>query len=207
MAVDRWWKSWPAISGLAGVMALLVGVGAWLFPVDKQAGGGPATAVSAESATPEGPPSAALSSSPTASPEASADATPGSSASPDKVRWSDEVRFDDDGIDFDTVPPTVEMTWSAFDSDLRRGLSGPDRPLTAENGRIALWPGTDTPTRQQCADRISTHGDERVHIPVGRTGCLRTSKDRIVMLTVTGFPVDSFEVTARATVWDTPEGD
>ncbi|WFE34864.1 hypothetical protein [Micromonospora sp. WMMD975] len=115
------------------------------------------------------------------------------------------MRFDDEGIDLDAKPPTVRMDWPVFDSDVRRISAAEDAPLHAEQGYLARWPGPGTPTRQQCADLVATQGNERVHIPVGRIGCLSTSKDRVVMLTVTSFKDDTFAVAARVTVWTSPD--
>ncbi|PSK65217.1 hypothetical protein B0E53_02847 [Micromonospora sp. MH33] len=123
----------------------------------------------------------------------------------DQVRWSGPVRFDDDGIDLDATPPTVQMDWPVFNSDLTRTSAAGDGPLVAQQGYLARWPGPGTPTRQQCADLISSQGDERVHIPVGRIGCLSTSKDHIVMLTVTRFKDDTFQVSAHVTVRASPD--
>lgn len=137
-----------------------------------------------------------------------ADGTPsatGSAPPPDKVRSTGPVRFDDEGIDLDAQPPTVQMDWPVFDSDVKRTSAAGDGPLIAEQGHLALWPGPGTPTRQQCADLIATRGDERVHIPVGRIGCLSTSKDHVAMLTVTSFKDDTFAVAARVTVWASPD--
>ncbi|MBW4703354.1 hypothetical protein [Micromonospora sp. RL09-050-HVF-A] len=121
------------------------------------------------------------------------------------VRWSGEVRFATYGVDLDTVPATVQRYWST-DADLSRDSASADDGLHAEWGQLALWPGPGTPSRQQCAERVSTHGAERVHIPVGRIGCLTTNKDHVAMFKVTRYPDDSFQVTAHVTVW-TPPGD
>ncbi|MGW1061976.1 hypothetical protein [Micromonospora rubida] len=148
---------------------------------------------------------------------ATSPATPGPAATPvtppvssatapsiGEVRWSGEVRFATLGVDLDTVPPTVQR-YSSTDDDLNRDSANADGALHASWGQIALWPGPGEPTRQQCADRVSTHGAERVHIPIDRIGCLTTNKDRVAMFKVTRYPDDSFQVTARVTVWNTPE--
>jgi hypothetical protein len=195
-----------AVIGLLGVL-LTVGVTAAVALHDAgesrngtppagpdAAAGSPTQAVPA---TPSGPSAGSPAGTPT--PPATSTVPPA-----DEVRWTGPVRFDDEGIDLDAVPATVQMDWPVFDSDVQRISSAGDGPLTAEHGLLARWPGPGTPTRQQCADLISTQGDERVHIPVGRIGCLSTSKDHIAMLTVTGFKDDTFAVTGRVTVWATP---
>lgn len=167
-------------------------------PGDKAAGGAP---VAASSST-----ASAASPSPSSSESASESGAGTSTSAPsEQVQWRGEVRFDTGGIDLDKVPPTTQMTWSVFDADLSRLGANADGPINAGDANpdpdLALWPGPGTPSRQQCADQVATHGDERVHIPVGRTGCLRTSKDRVAMFTVTRYPDDSFDVTAQVTVW------
>jgi serine/threonine protein kinase len=172
----------------AAATALVVGDS----PDDKAAGDTPATASSRTATAP--------------TPFASRSQAGTSTSTPsEQVRWRGEVRFDTDGIDLDKAPPTARMTWPVFDADLSRLNARADGPINAGDSspepNLALWPGPGMPTRQQCADQVATHGDGRVHIPVGRTGCLRTSKGRVAMFTVTRYPDDSFDVTAQATVW------
>jgi eukaryotic-like serine/threonine-protein kinase len=169
-------------------------------PADAVSKGGTSPATSSAATAVASPsamsPSAALS----PSVEGSA---PG--AAPDEVQWHGNVRFDTDGIDLDKVPPTVRMNWPSLDADLSRAGANADGPLNAGDAfpqpNLALWTGPGTPTRQQCAEQVDTTGNGRVHIPKGRIGCLRTSKDRVAMFTVTAYPDDSFSVTAQVTVW------
>ncbi|MEV0155636.1 hypothetical protein AB0H57_18085 [Micromonospora sp. NPDC050686] len=204
------------LSALIGLVAALIAAGATIYSVVGQDdGGGPPASTPAAGAGGPGEtspapsfPTTSTSSPSTDPPSTGAAPTDPTSAPPppaDEVQWSGEVQFNDDGIDFDPVPPTVEMDWPVFDSDLERISANEDGKLHAENGHLALWPGPGLPTRQQCLERLATHGDEWMRIPLGRTGCLRTSKDRIVSLTIARYPDDSFRVTAKATVWNSPE--
>lgn len=202
-----------SVIGLFGVLLTVVVTAA----VTLHGAGGsrsePSAGPDAGASSPAGALPASTPASPSVDPSAGTptpptDGTPsaaGSAPPPDQVRWTGPVRFDDEGIDLDTKPPTVQMDWPVFDSDVQRISAAGDGPLNAEHGHLALWPGPGTPSRQQCADLIATRGDEWVHIPVGRIGCLSTSKDHVAMLTVTSFKNDTFAVTARATVWASPD--
>lgn len=186
------------------IAAVLIGAGAGgllvLQALDGAADAGSASETPAPATGPAGPPATSP-----AGPSSPSVPSTGPSALPDEVQWSGEVRFDTDGIDLDTVPPTVQMDWPVFDADLSRKDASGDGPINAGDSvpdpDLALWPGPERPTREQCAERVATHGDGRVHIPVGGIGCVRTSEGRIGMITVTDFPDDTFQVTAEVTIW------
>lgn len=211
------------LSALIGLVAALIGATVAVYAAnkgdDKDAppDAGPGAAASSLTAAPpaQGHPSAPSSSAPppvqghpvAPTPTASASAEPSPSPgalSPGEVRWSGEAQFATHGVDLDTVPARV-LSYYSTDVDLSRESASADGSLHAEWGQLALWPGPGTPSRQQCAERVSTHGAERVHVPVDRIGCLTTNKDRVAMFRVTRYPDDSFRVTAQFTVWDSPE--
>ncbi|MBY8875793.1 hypothetical protein K7640_28600 [Micromonospora sp. PLK6-60] len=208
------------LGALIGLVAALIAAGATVYgvvgqhddsgpPASPPAAGPVETSPAISPATPTTSPSTDPPSAdpPSADPSSTgaASADPTGTPAVDDVQWNAEVRFDDDGIDLDRVPPTVQMNWPVFDSDLERISAAEDGKLHAENGYLALWPGPGLPSRQQCLERLATHGDEWMRIPRGQTGCLRTSKERIARITIVRYPDDSFQVTAKATVWSAQE--
>ncbi|WP_431972893.1 hypothetical protein [Micromonospora haikouensis] len=203
------------LSALIGLVTALLGAAVAIYV---------ATRGDDKDAPPDARPSAGASSPANAPPVPSSQAAPSLTATPSptavpstetgptmaapsdgEVRWSGEVQFATHGVDLDTVPAAVQRYWST-DADLSRDSASADDGLHAEWGQLALWPGPDTPSRQQCAERVSTHGAEWVHVPVGRIGCLTTNKDHVAMFKVIRYPDDSFQVTAHVTVWNPPEG-
>ncbi|WP_283134610.1 serine/threonine-protein kinase [Rhizohabitans arisaemae] len=135
--------------------------------------------------------------------EPSVPPTPTPSPSPgDVTQWTGRVKFDFDGIDLDSVPPSrQEESFGAFDIEVALACGG-SCALSDETGRqgLARWPTLEPPTRAKCAELVSTQGDSQLGgIKRGDLLCLRTSMNRIALVAINSF-VDE-NVDATVIVW------
>jgi hypothetical protein len=148
----------------------------------------------------------ATTTSPTGSSATSATPAPTASASPssDAIQWTGPVRIAESGPRLDLAPPQMAGSGQA---DVWLGLINPPRISDSSYGtyppNLALWTdSTKTPTRQECADQVSTQGTRRVEAKVGSVLCVRTDGGRIAALTITSISNDfGTGVQAQAIVW------
>lgn len=111
------------------------------------------------------------------------------------------MRISEDGLFLDENPPKVEPNAALY--DVRLGLVEPPR-ISADIGDsdLAKWTGQEMPTRQDCSDLIDTQGVETVEVEKGTVVCVRTSEERIAVLTITSTSNDfNTGELAQATVW------
>lgn len=199
------------LAAIIGVPAALAGI---LVPIltaggDSQASGEnkPSLVASVTPGVSADQPTAApasASASESARSSAAPASAPSASLSPeaDTIQYTGVVRIAEDGPDLDQVPPSLDP----YDYDVQLGLVDPPR-IFAPIGQptLALWPGPGTPTRQQCANLVSTTGVKYVSVKKGTVVCLRTDAGRMAVLTIlsttNGF--DTGEL-AQASVWSEP---
>ncbi|MGW0803310.1 protein kinase domain-containing protein [Nonomuraea sp. NPDC002799] len=193
------------VAGAAGLVLAGAGLGAWAIQVLNGGGGGaqpqqsqPASNQAALPAT-----STPQSSGQTTTPPASS--TPEPSTPPaEKVQWSGTIRFNDDGIDLDTVPPAVDPSTP---EDLREALSAPLSQLHSQDGMMRVWTEAGEPTPQQCREIVSTQGSDRAKAVKGDYVCVITDEERVAVLKVVKFPTDFSGVVGTVKVWELTESD
>lgn len=198
--------------GMIGGLALVLGIIAGSIGTTKPEP--PVTAPTAAapldsstSTTPSTPAAAAL-------PPASA---PASTASPSEmsVFWSGQITLDEYADvrsarlrDLDSAPPKT----GPDDGDIGAGdiesnsaeytygyLVAPEGALT-----LAEWPGTTTPTREQCREAAVASGSETIKMSQGGYACVRTSQGRTALLKITKLIGDQ-SLQATVTVWNDAE--
>jgi serine/threonine protein kinase len=121
------------------------------------------------------------------------------------IRWQGGVNFDAHGLYLDKVPPTVGDANSVPDV-----ATSPTGELAAEDNvsYLAPWPGPDTPTRQQCVDRLRDTGPHFLVIDPagpGTAACVHSQGGRIAYLKIIyiGFdPKAPDSCVASVIVWD-----
>lgn len=113
------------------------------------------------------------------------------------------VRIAERGPQLDSAHPKLV---DAFHADVRMTLTG-DPPqigsaAASEVPNLALWSGRGMPTREQCADKVSTEGVKALPAEKGEVVCLITQGGRAAVLTLTSV-TNKFDtgVEAEATVW------
>ncbi|MGC4749186.1 hypothetical protein ACLQ28_26545 [Micromonospora sp. DT201] len=195
----------PAVIGgvFAIVAALIAGVFT-LFPPPENASAPKVDTASPSAGLPAGPGVGTVSASPTPSDPGG---TPSSSA--DKVRWAHPVRLT--FVDLDSVPAQVlsgndkASVWVNYGTseNVLYGLNG---GFFTTKPSIAAWEEVPRPTREQCADLISTQGTETLPIADDSRFCVRTAADRVAYLAIKKFDRASGTYLADVTVWETPEG-
>lgn len=184
------------------VAAVIAGVFALVTPPDNASAPKVDTA-SPSVGLPAGPRAGTVSGS-------SAPSDPGGapSSSTDKVRWAHPVRMT--FADLDSVPAQVlsgndkASVWVNYGTseNVLYGLNG---GFFTTKPSIAAWQEAPRPTRQQCADLISTQGTETLPIADDSRFCVRTAADRLAYLAVKKFDRASGTYLADVTVWETPE--
>ncbi|HEX8632107.1 MAG TPA: hypothetical protein VF755_28445, partial [Catenuloplanes sp.] len=112
------------------------------------------------------------------------------------VLWQGEVRLDGTPRDFDFEPPKRGNTSIDLDSDGYLNGSAYD---SFWGSGVVLWTGEAGPSRDDCADRLETHGQEAVDIDARSRICLKTNQGRIVFLKVLRRDGDGY--LAEATLW------
>jgi hypothetical protein len=121
----------------------------------------------------------------------------------DDPPWTGTIRFGENGILLDPVPPQQGASLQ-FDIALRSINPPRIGALDGTDLVIAQWTGTAMPTRQDCANLVSTQGVWELDAVVGKTYCVGTREHRFAALTVTSATNDfSTGVTGGVTVWRT----
>lgn len=181
-APRRFWRT----TGCATVIAALIGAGATLLA--QQVAGPSSTATTA-------PSTVTVTVSPSAPSPGGAAAPPGPSATgePD-VLWHDHFNMGN-YVDFDSIPPQNGT------GGLSRGNNTGEYNVNDDG---TLWESATPPSKQQCIDRIATHGQETIAVDAGTRICYRTSGDRIVYIEILGVDPsasrpDRFET--EVTIW------
>ncbi|MEV0457290.1 hypothetical protein [Catellatospora methionotrophica] len=162
------WTSFAGVvTAVAGLLSALVAAGALIFQiVGKDDAPAPAPQPEARSTT------SAPSSGPTSGP------TSGSSPAgdPGQPLWHGQLRFDNNGIDFDTTPPTRELSPSIDIHD------GDFFQIVAYNSsnKVARWTGAGAPGARDCSDLLAAQGDRVGKFAQGQIYCVRTGGGRVV---------------------------
>lgn len=140
---------------------------------------------------------------PTDRPSASAPASSPTSASvsSEDIRWSGTVSLT--FLDLDSVPPKVLSGNNAASTWVNYSYHTSNGTLYGHRGKptIALWGNPAKPTRQQCADVISTQGVESLELSKSSSYCVKTAADRVAFITELSFNNASYAYTAAVTVW------
>jgi hypothetical protein len=201
-------KSTHSVTIAVAVIGALATLGAALIGVlgddhEETAGGQAPAATETNTTAPvtEGPPRTSPSPAETGHLPVTA---PPSTAPPDpnEVQWSGVVRLAA-GIDLDKIPPTLRT--SETNADLWESSSFFVSSIKAHSQALAPWGDSTAPTRQQCADTVSTQGttewgDEGGEdITAGDIFCLRTSQGRLAAIQIKD---DSYhKMSAKVRVW------
>ncbi|WP_211336486.1 hypothetical protein [Nocardia tenerifensis] len=186
----------PVIPSVIAGLVVLVPDKGWDVFSDKDS---PATAQ-----VKDGPTSTQESARPSSAPATSSN--PGSN----EVRWSGTVNLT--YLDLDSLPPRVlssntgATTWVSYDYKASGGfekatLYGLGGGFFTTKPTIALWNAPTTPTRQQCADLISTRGAETIPVDRANSYCVKTAANRVAYLTGLTLDNDLQAYTATVTVW------
>ena len=113
-------------------------------------------------------------------------------------------------VNLDSVPAEVlssnngATVWVSYGSS-KNVLYGLNGGFFTTKPSIARWEDAARPTRQQCADLISTQGTESIPITDDSRFCVRTAADRVAYLVVNRFDRASGTYLADVTVWETPQ--
>ncbi|MFJ4435500.1 hypothetical protein [Streptomyces sp. NPDC088923] len=129
----------------------------------------------------------------------------------DTPLWSGRVRLT--YINLDSDPPSVLSSntgasfWIHYDQtgevreDEMYGLGG---GLFTSTPTVARWDAPAKPTRQQCAELITTQGSETLPVTAGKRYCVKSGRGRVAVVTAGAFDQDSGNYTGTMTVWDAP---
>ncbi|MFG3498030.1 hypothetical protein [Streptomyces sp. NPDC047928] len=207
-----WRGVWSVVAGVLSVV-LAAAAGAILVVLQVTGGRespsgaarpGPATPSASAPATdapdPTGPALAPETAPlPTASPSASPD-LPAVPTTADRVRWEGRLRFGDDGPRLDEDPPVK----SDYLRDVWLGETDPAVLYGGDwiKANLALWQGSEAPTRAECAELVSTQGVGQVEVDRGSVVCIRTIYGRTAVLTIVSVSSSRDEgILAEARVW------
>src|SRR5207253_1380206 len=96
-------------------------------------------------------------------------------AGPDRIRFTGQVRIAGSGLSLDTDPPKVNPDGTP---DLILGLVEPPRIANGymPDPRLVEWTGEGMPTRQQCADLVKKQAVSRLPVKVGTIVCVGTNE-------------------------------
>ncbi|MDZ5443066.1 hypothetical protein U2F26_10030 [Micromonospora sp. 4G57] len=113
-------------------------------------------------------------------------------------------------VNLDSVPVEVlssnneASAWVNYGTS-RKVLYGLSGGFFTTKPSIAAWKDAPPPTRQQCADLISTQGTETIPVADDSRFCVKTAADRVAYLVIKRFDRASGTYLADVTVWETPE--
>jgi hypothetical protein len=191
------------IAGVAAIVAAAVPGVFTLLSSSDGASTSEANTPSPPGGVPTTPGAGTFSESPTPS-------APGGTASlsADKVRWAKPLRLT--YVNLDSVPAQVLSSNSGASAWVNYGTSrnvlyGLNGGVFTTKPSIAAWEGAPHPTRQQCADLISTQGTEKIPIADDSRFCVKTAADRVAYLVIKRFDSASGTYLADVTVWETPQ--
>ncbi|WP_157128722.1 hypothetical protein [Nocardia amamiensis] len=147
---------------------------------------------------------------PTDRPTAAATPSTTASASSEGIRWSGTVNLT--SLDLDSVPPRVVSgnngvsTWVNYNYSSSREFSeatiyGQRGDFLTVKPTIALWGNPTRPTRQHCADAISTQGVESLPLSKNSSYCVKTVANRVAFITELSLNDAIHAYTAVVTIW------
>jgi hypothetical protein len=128
-------------------------------------------------------------------------ASKGAGSTPDRtapapVLWKDEIRLDDTPRDYDYEPPRRGNTSTDLSSD---GYLSGSRYHKFWGAGVVTWTAKGDPTRDQCAERLTTHGVDDVPVHAKSRFCLQTNEGRVVYVKVSAREDDGYRATV--TIW------
>ncbi|MBU2664295.1 hypothetical protein KOI35_12400 [Actinoplanes bogorensis] len=212
----RWHSKgwWQAVGGIAGVIAAVVAIGAWLLPRsadgdDDQVQPPPPTSTGRVSTPPSTPPPSTPPPStppPTSGPPSTPPATDEPTSGPEgtvKVRWSgDFLMHNVTGVDLDQPRPTTATgpkgNWD--DGDLQYwNPEARDYALYAQP--MAEWDGRSAPSWADCDNALETLAIGGIVPAGGDKLCVRTTGGRTAFVTIKSAEYDNLRLSI--TVWET----
>ncbi len=100
-------------------------------------------------------------------------------------------------LDFDTNPPSQEISSAAVWYNPFQLNAGGDIPNTV---LLALWNQSGSPGAAQCRGWVATHSSGYVAIDTGEEVCIKTLQGRYGLLQVTS--ADTNQMGATVTIWN-----
>lgn len=123
--------------------------------------------------------------------------TPNSTPSP-SVYWEGTVNIGPGvWLDFDTSPPSQEVSSAAVWYNPFQLNAGGDLPNTVF---LALWNQSGVPGPAKCRELVATHSSGYVAIDTGEDVCIKTLQGRYGLLQVTS--ADTNQMGATVTIWN-----
>ncbi|GAA2358038.1 hypothetical protein Cme02nite_33980 [Catellatospora methionotrophica] len=165
------WTSFAGVvTAVAGLLSALIAAGALIFQIVGR-DGTPAPQPQARSTT------SAPASESVAGPGSQPTAGPTRVDDPGRPLWhGGPLRFDNNGIDFDTTPPTRDPgpSMDVYDGDFFQ--------IVAYNSsnKVARWTGTGAPGARDCSDLLAAQGDRIGKFTQSQIYCVRTGGGRVV---------------------------
>ncbi|WP_147437341.1 hypothetical protein [Micromonospora musae] len=111
--------------------------------------------------------------------------------------WHGTLLFDNNGVDFDTTPPTAQLSTGI---DVYDGGGNQIVTYGASHKNVAKWAIAGEPTATACAELLGLYGVNTAVYDQGTVYCVRTrGAGRIVYLKFLGPRDGAYEI--EATIW------